>query len=79
MAKNKAYHVSFKSDIRCASQQPYLQDLHVSELGEVAVEDALVQIAAMDQLHDQACIARILEAGAINLHGESPQDMARKA
>ena len=36
--------------------------------GGAAVIDALVQVPALDKLHDKACMSRVLQAGSIHLH-----------
>ena len=50
-----------------------LKDLQVGQPGRAAVIDALVQVAALDQLHDKASVGRILQAGAIHLHRPAPE------
>ena len=45
----------------------------MSKPGAAAVVDALVQIAALHQLHHQACVCRILQAGAIHLQEDTDQ------
>lgn len=45
----------------------------MSEPGAAAVVDALVQIAALHQLHHKACIRRILQASSIYLQEDTDQ------
>ena len=45
----------------------------MSEPGAAAVVDALVQIPALHQLHHQACVCRILQAGAVHLQEDTDQ------